>query len=421
MGNRGRIVFSRKYEPLFLPQKTRYTVVTGGRGSGKSFAVNTSLCNDTYNDRYHTLFTRYTMTSAEISIIPEFMEKLDLLGIGDDFRTRSASITNLATGAQIIFRGLLASSGNQVAKLKSIQGVRRWIFDEAQELDDPEMFDTVDFSLRQKDADNNITIVLNPPDIHHWVYERFFAPHGIPDGFNGVVDGVLYIHTTYLDNLDNLDRSFIEQAEKMRTADPKRYANVFLGHWSTLSEGIVYHGWQQIRSEDFPHDLPCWYGVDWGYENDPSAVVCMCYDPDDKCIYIREVCYRDHLLPRHIGAIIAQDMKGNGIGRDAMIYCDPARPEHIAELRLDFDLNAVRAVNRDKEGRVVYLKYFGVRYVGDNIRHEVERYSYEKDRKDPSRYTNTPMDGNDHAMDAISYAAVTHLRWLGVTNRAGEE
>ena len=114
-------------------------------------------------------------------------------------------------------------------------------------------------------------------------------------------------------------------------------------------------------------------------------------------------------------------MKGNGIGRDAMIYCDPARPEHIAELRLDFDLNAVRAVNRDKEGRVVYLKYFGVRYVGDNIRHEVERYSYEKDRKDPSRYTNTPMDGNDHAMDAISYAAVTHLRWLGVTNRAGEE
>ena len=114
-------------------------------------------------------------------------------------------------------------------------------------------------------------------------------------------------------------------------------------------------------------------------------------------------------------------IKDNGIGMDVMIYCDPARPEHIAELRLDFDLNAVRAVNRDKEGRVVYLKYFGVRYVGDNIRSEVERYSYERDRKDPSRYTNTPMDGNDHAMDAISYGAVTHLRWLGVTNRAGEE
>lgn len=414
------IVFSPKYEPLFRPPDTRYTLVSGGRGSGKSFAVNTSLCDDTYTDRYHTLFTRYTMTSAEISIIPEFREKLDLLGIAGDFGIKNAQITNLTTGAQIIFRGLLASSGNQVAKLKSIQGVRRWVFDEAQELTDPEMFDTVDFSVRQKGAANNIMLVLNPADIHHWIYDRFFRRPGVSPGFNGVAGDVRYIHTTYLDNIHNLDPSFIRRAEEMRAADMDRYRNIFLGEWAALSGGIIYPDWVEIPPEDFPTNLPCWYGVDWGYENDPSAVVCMCYDPEEKVLYVREVCYRDHLLPRHIGAIIVQDMREHGVGRDAMVYCDPVRPENIAELRTDFDIMAVKGVNRNKPGRVTYLRYFGVRYAGANIRNEVQRYSYAKDRKDPSKWTNEPEDGDDHAMDAINYAAVTHLRWLGVTNRAGE-
>lgn len=415
-----RIVFSRKYAPLFRPQDTRYTLVTGGRGSGKSYAVNTSLCNDTYTDGYNILFTRYTMTSAEISIIPEFTEKLDLLGIRADFRPRGSQITNLSTGAHIIFSGLLTSSGNQVAKLKSINGVRRWVFDEAQELADPDMFDTIDFSVRQRDADNNIMLVLNPTDINSWIYKRFFHEPGVPSGFNGVRGDVRYIHTTYLDNLDNLDPSFIARAEKMKKADMDRYRNIFLGEWATLAEGLVYPDWKEITMAEWPK-LPCWYGVDWGYANDPSAVVCVCYDPDSATVYVREVCYRDHLFPRDIGKIIRADMEAFGVSADAMVYCDPARPEHIAELRMDHNLNAVRAVNIDKPGRVVYLRYFNVRYIGGNIAGEQKSYSYERDRKDRSRLTNVPADGNDHAMDAINYAAVTHLRYLGVTNLAGEQ
>lgn len=414
------IVFSPKYEPLFRPPDTRYTLVTGGRGGGKSFAVNTSLCDDTYTDRYHTLFTRYTMTSAEISIIPEFREKLDLLGIAGDFGIKNAQITNLTTGAQIIFRGLLASSGNQVAKLKSIQGVRRWVLDEAQELIDPEMFDTIDFSVRQKGADNNIMLVLNPADIHHWIYDRFFRRPGVSPGFNGVAGDVRYIHTTYLDNLQNLDASFIARAEKMKSVDYDRYRHIFLGHWASLSEGVIYRNWKEIPASDWPRSLPVWYGVDWGYANDPTAVVRLCYDPDTKTVYAYEVCYRKGLLIGDIGRIIRADMELCGAQPDAFIYCDPARPEHIAELRVNHDLAAVPAVNRNKTGRIEYLKYFNVRYAGENIRHEAETYSWKPDPKDKSHWLNEPADGNDHAMDAINYGAVTHLRWLGVTNLTGE-
>lgn len=52
----------------------------------------------------------------------------------------------------------MASSGNQVAKLKSLQGVKTWVLDEAQELTDPELFDTIDFSVRTLEAPNQIIL-----------------------------------------------------------------------------------------------------------------------------------------------------------------------------------------------------------------------------------------------------------------------
>ena len=55
--------------------KARYFIITGGRGSGKSFAINTILLLLTYQAGHTILFTRYTLRSAAISIIPEF--KLD--------------------------------------------------------------------------------------------------------------------------------------------------------------------------------------------------------------------------------------------------------------------------------------------------------------------------------------------------------
>ena len=66
--------------------QSRYFLVTGGRGSGKSFAVNVFLLLLTYERGHKILFTRYTMVSAASSIIPEFIEKLELMGVVEDFR-----------------------------------------------------------------------------------------------------------------------------------------------------------------------------------------------------------------------------------------------------------------------------------------------------------------------------------------------
>jgi len=232
---------NEKYKTLFeQPKDIRYYIVTGGRGSAKSFSVALYSCLKTYEKDVRILYTRYTLTSAGISIIPEFTEKLELLNIHDNFNVTKSEIINNGTNSDILFRGLKTSSGNQTANLKSIQGVSVWILDEAEELHDEKMFDKIDFSIRSKTSQNIVILVLNPAEKEHWVYKRFFESKGIESGFNGVADNVCYIHTSYLDNIDNLSESFIKNVEQVKELDYDKYRHIFLGEWIEEPEGVLF-------------------------------------------------------------------------------------------------------------------------------------------------------------------------------------
>lgn len=415
-------VFSDKYQPLFAPPKTRYILVKGGRGSGKSHAVSSATSCATYDDGYNILYTRFTLTSAEVSIIPEYKEKLDIFGIADDFIVKRKEIINIATGGTIYFRGIMQSSKNQIAKLKSIHNVKTWILDEAQELMDEATFDTIDFSIRAVGTTNTVIIVFNPTDIDHWIYRRFYREAGVDEDFNGVKGDVTYISTTYLDNLPNLSDSFIARAEQMKKLDFEKYDNIFLGHFAKRRAGIIFKNWEPITEDQYPNSLPQWWGNDWGYSDDPDALIRMCYDPLTGIIYVREVAYQPGLLARDIWPLVIADAASIGYKpEDAIVYVDPSRPEARDELRIHGGIDATSAVNRDKPGRIAWLRGFRVRYVGEHIGAEVKEYAYKPKPQDQSHYTDEPCDGNDHAMDAINYAAVTHLRRLGITNNIGEK
>ena len=67
--NLWKLNLNEKYNPLFQSD-ARYFIITGGRGSGKSFAVTVFLTLLTMSRNIRVLFTRYTMVSAHLSIIP---------------------------------------------------------------------------------------------------------------------------------------------------------------------------------------------------------------------------------------------------------------------------------------------------------------------------------------------------------------
>jgi phage terminase large subunit len=459
------IHIARSYKPLLTKAQTRYTIITGGRASGKSYAAALAILLRTLDDDNTILFTRYTLINAETSIIPEFMEKIDLLGYSGMFQKRGNDIMNICTGGTILFRGLKTSSGINTASLKSIPKLKMWVNDESEELIDEGVFDTIDLSIRQKDAQCEIWLILNPKDINHFIYRRFFKGNGVDDVCNNRVGDIRYIHTSYLDNYGNLEQKYLDLANRCRDADEERYNSIWLGRWSRRTEGLIYNNWQQESEDDYPTSLPSWYGVDWGFSNDPAAVVRICFDRETYTLHLKEVLYEKGLLTADIARAISMDISSrrytlyedgsqrieyingvlylNGVQTEATslhekieemvlrkihqvqslygeIYCDPSRPEQIREMRISHSLNALAAVNTDKTGRIEFLKYFSVRYIGENIRHEQQGYRWRTSKMDNSQFLNIPEDGDDHLMDAINYGAVTHLRRMGIANRIGE-
>jgi PBSX family phage terminase large subunit len=228
------VIFSEKYKPLWT-EKCRYIIVSGGRGSAKSYTVQTFLSNLTYQPDHKIALTRYTMTSAEKSVIPEFTEKLEVQNIEADFELTGRTYLNKKSKTELYFMGLKTSSGIQTASLKSIHGLSTWYLEEAEEIVDDGTeetectFDKIDNSIRKKGVDLRTILTWNPSNEDSFVYQRFFKSRGVDITFNGVIDDTLYIYTTYKDNLDNLHHSFIKKAEETKIANPPRYEHIYMG------------------------------------------------------------------------------------------------------------------------------------------------------------------------------------------------
>jgi PBSX family phage terminase large subunit len=236
-----------QYRPLFVKRPAhRYYFITGGRGSGKSFHVAVFLLNLTYQPGHVILFTRWTLVSAEISIIPEFIEKIDLLGRHGDFDIKDGVITNTRTGSRILFKGIKTSAGNQTANLKSIQGVTTWVLDEAEEVTSEDVFDKIDLSIRHKSLPNRTIMVMNPSYRAHFLYRKFATAERAD---------TCYIHTTYADNRANLSDSFMAEAERTLRTNPKRYAHIFAGEWTDDAKGLLWTvaHIERIRVDKAPH------------------------------------------------------------------------------------------------------------------------------------------------------------------------
>ena len=86
------IVPQEIYHPLYEDKEKFIILITGGRGSGTSFNASTFIERLTFEMTpaekivHQILYTRYTMVSAGMSIIPEMMEKIDLDGTTKYFR-----------------------------------------------------------------------------------------------------------------------------------------------------------------------------------------------------------------------------------------------------------------------------------------------------------------------------------------------
>lgn len=394
------------YLPLYEDTTHPIILITGGRASGKSSEISDFIPRLTfeYNKEerkaHQVLYCRYTMVSAGISIIPEVQDKIEKDELGEFFKVTKTDIINKMTGSRIMFRGINTSSGNQTAKLKSIQGVTTFVCDEAEEWTSYDEFEKIYLSMREKGMAVRAIIIMNPADTNHWVYEKFIKDtHKLVD-FDGVQvqisthPDVLHIHTSYLDNKEFLSETFIKAAEDMKKNDPERYAHIFMGRWDDVAEGAVFKKFGVV--DEFPED--CKHqglGMDFGYFPDPSAVV-RCGVIGNR-LYIDEVGWGQGWHAPQAAECLNQHP-------DLFTYAECADErfaKDIANLgpilyRVQKGAGSIMAgINKMLEYELFITKK------SVHVQHELRNYVWAKDIF--GHYINLPEDHDNHSIDAIRY------------------
>jgi phage terminase large subunit len=342
------------------------------------------------------------MISAATSIIPEFIEKIDILDKHSDFRITKDEIMNLTTGSSIIFKGIRTSSGNQTAALKSLNGITAFVVDEAEELTDEPTFDKIDLSVRVKNVQNRVILILNPTTKEHWIYKRFFRDSQVKAGSNTTKGDATYIHTTYKDNLNNLEESFLKTIMNIKSRNPEKYVTQILGGWKEKAEGTIIKNW---RTGNFIQtDLTC-YGQDFGFSNDLTTLVKVSIDKNARKMWVKEIYGKTNL---NTSDIARENKKACGMD---LIICDNSEPRLIKELK-NLDINIKPTIK--KAGSILS----GIALMQDyeiivdknslGIIRELNNYTW-KDKGEK------PAVGFDHFMDAIRYA----LMYLAQGARSG--
>jgi phage terminase large subunit len=384
------IKINPKYKSLF--QNThRYHLISGGRASGKSYTVALYLLLLTMEKDNVILFSRYTMTSVGISVFPEFIDKIETLGLTDLFEITNSEIINKQTGSKIIFKGIKTGSSIQTANLKSIANLNIVVIDEAEEIPTEEVFDKIDLSARRKDKFNKIILIFNPTSKAHWLYERFYESQGVEPGITTQTDDTNYIHTTYLDNAKHLSDSIIKQIEKIRDTNINKYNHIILGAFLDVAEGVIFTNWEY---GEFNNDLEYGYGMDFGYNTDPTTLCKVAIDKKNMVIYLDEILYKPGLTTPQIYSMI------NGEVTNKLIVADNAEGRLIDELKkTGINIKAcTKGAGSVAEGVKLLQDYkLVITKTSTNLAKELNNYIWHDKR------SNTPIDFYNHLIDAIRY------------------
>ena len=393
-GMDAKVTIHPKYLSL-LTSNTRYSLIQGGRASGKSFMTALYTLLLTYEKGQKILYTRYTMTSAADSIIAEFKGKIEDLGLEEDFDVQKDRVLNVKTGVEVLFKGMKTSSGFQTAALKSLTDITTYIVDEAEEVHDFEEFNKVNRSVRSQNAHNRVILILNAGVRTHWIYQQYFREADVADDFNGTntFTNCTYVHTTYKDIEHLLDADYVKEINKMELHNTDRWREEFYGAWRNLNRGVIYENWTEGAYVVHGKQV---LGLDFGFSNDETAALlvnCKVNPEGRNQLFVKEVLYEKELQPEDMYAKLHQN-------KNLVWTCDSARPEHIAKLKR-LGANKTRGGKKPKiVDSIMLVKDFDLVIEGENLKWELENYCW----KNKDIGLDEPIDRANHLLDALRYA-----------------
>lgn len=386
---------SRVFNKHIFDKLNDYSTFTevhyGGASSGKSHGVIQKVVYKACQNWKHPrkiLFLRKVGATVYDSIFEDVKQCLESWGLLNSCKVNnSAYRIELPNGAQFIFKGL-----DNPEKIKSIKGVSDVVMEEASEFT---LDDYTQLTLRLRDKKHKykqIYLMFNPVSKVNWTYNAFF----IKKPKNTVV-----YHTSYKDNRF-LDKVTIENIEELANRNEAYYKIYALGEFATLDKLIFPKYEKKIINKDNISNLKSYFGLDYGFINDPSAFMHVKIDEQNKVLYIVEEYVRKNLTNDKIANAII-DL---GYSKEE-IKADSAERKSNQELR---NLGIRRLADAQKgPGSVMqgiqYIMQYDIVVDERCVKtiEELENYTWKKDKK-TNEYINEPVDSYNHCIDAIRYA-----------------
>lgn len=375
---------------LFLiSEKKRYKVAYGGRGSGKSWSVARCLILLAMKSKVRILCTRQLQTSIKDSVHKLLSDSIDGLKLSPFFDITRDAI-RCHNGSEFIFKGLQ----NQTNEIKSIEGIDYCWVEEAQSVSE-DSWNILIPTIRKEGSE--IWVTFNPDREEDATYQRF-VKNNPPDS---IVQLVNYNDNAWFPDVLRKEMNYD------REVDFGKYEHIWLGKTVIDTEAQVYHGKFALKEFETPQGVTFFYGADWGFANDPTAVI-RCFI-QEQCLYI--------------------DYESGGIGvefeelpalfdiipdiRRWEIRADSARPETISYMsRQQFNIKACPKWKGSVEDGIEYIRSFRKIYVHPRCKHTYEEfkfYSYKQD-KNTGDVLPIVLDKDNHYMDALRYALNPYIQ-----------
>jgi len=372
----GKIKVNKVYGHLKRSTK-KIIVEQGGTRSGKTYNILLWIifyyCGR--NIGKTITIARKTFPAARSSVMRDFLEILKAAEIYREENHNKSSHEYMLNGNRVEFISM-----DQPQK---IRGRKRDLafLNEANELT---FEDWQQIVFRTSDR---IILDYNPSDTFHWIYDRV-----IPR------DDCDFYQTTYLDN-PFLDATIKSEIERLKDTDEDYWRVYGLGERGT-SRATIF----QFGIVDEPKGKLLSMGMDFGFTNDPTAIVKVYQEGSN--LYIQELLYHTNLTNQDI----SEKFTLLGLTRYDEVWADSAEPKSIEELhRMGWNVKPTAKGSDSIMAGIDILKRHKLFVTKDslNVIKELQNYKWQEDKN--GNLLNKPIDSYNHAIDALRNATFNRL------------
>ena len=362
--------------------RAKIQIHQGGTRSGKTYSIIQALCEFCfYNQdaRWTITVVRKTFPSLRASVLRDFLSILESQDWYDVTKHNKSDNTYFLFGNLFEFIS--------VDQPQKIRGRKRNVLfiNEANELT---LEDWRQLILR---TTHKAIIDYNPSDEFSWIYD-----HLLPR------DDSEFFKTTYKDN-PYLSQEVVDEIERLRETDDNYWRVFGLGERG-VSMTTIFTKWEE---EEVPEGARLVaYGLDWGYTNDPSALIAVYAKGHN--LWMHELLYRTGLTNPDL---VIEIRKHIAEGDRTEIIADSSEPKSIEEL-FRHGLNckpSKKGADSVRIGIDVMKRHrLRVTPTSTNLIKELRNYKWIQDKN--GRTLNQPeQNGYDHAIDAVRYVCLNKL------------